>query len=73
MLYAAIAIIAVAVVLFVLSFFLNDRFKEMESQLEQLTLTTMQDNYQLKKKVKILEGELLTQDLGNESQDKKPS
>ncbi|MFC2948167.1 hypothetical protein [Virgibacillus sediminis] len=70
MLYAVIAIIAVAVVLFVMSFFMNDRFKEMESQLEQLTLTTMQDNYLMKKKLKVLEEELLPQELTNETQDR---
>lgn len=57
---ATIAIIAIA--LFILSFFLNDRFEKIESELEQLSISTMQDTYQLKKKVKVLEEELLTED-----------
>ncbi|WP_052345800.1 hypothetical protein [Paucisalibacillus sp. EB02] len=57
---ASIAIIAIA--LFILSFFLNDRFEKIESELEQLSISTMQDTYQLKKKVKVLEEELLTED-----------
>lgn len=62
MIIAGVTIVAVAVVLFVLSFFLNDRFEKIESELEQLSISTMQDTYQLKKKVKVLEEELLTED-----------
>ena len=63
MFYAIIAIIVVAIVLFILSYFMNDRIEEVESQLEQMSITTMQDTYQLKKKVKVLEEELLPSDL----------
>ncbi|MFA1820421.1 hypothetical protein ACDX78_09575 [Virgibacillus oceani] len=63
MFYAIIAIIGVAVVLFILSFFMNDRMEELESQLEQFSITTMQDTYQMKKKIKILEEELLTDEI----------
>jgi hypothetical protein len=71
MLYAIIAIIGVAAVLFVLSFFMNDRMEELESQLEQFSITTMQDTYQMKKKIKILEEELLTEELPDEILEKK--
>ncbi|WP_068671880.1 hypothetical protein [Oceanobacillus sp. Castelsardo] len=60
MIYAIVSILIVAVVLFVLSFFMNDRIEELESQVEQLSITTMQDTYQMKKKVKVLEEELLS-------------
>ncbi|MBP1971771.1 hypothetical protein J2Z83_003926 [Virgibacillus natechei] len=63
MIYAAIAIIVVAIVLFGLSFFMNDKFEELESQVEQLSISTMQDTYQMKKKIKILEEELLPEDI----------
>ncbi|WP_188453653.1 hypothetical protein [Virgibacillus oceani] len=63
MLYVLITLIAVAIVLFVLSFFMNDKFEELESQLEQLSISTMQDTYQMKKKIKILEEELLTEEI----------
>lgn len=59
MLYAIISIIIVAVILFVLSYFMNDKFAELENQLEQFSITTMQDTYQMKKKIKILEEELI--------------
>lgn len=60
MIFAIVSILIVAVVLFVLSFFMNDRLEELESQVEQLSITTMQDTYQMKKKVKVLEEELLS-------------
>lgn len=63
MVYAAIAIIVVAIVLFGLSFFMNDKFEDLESQVEQLSISTMQDTYQMKKKIKILEEELLPEDI----------
>src|SRR5699024_10811781 len=65
MLYVGISIIVIAVVLFILSFFTNDKFEDLESQIEQLSLSTMQDTYQMKKKIKILEEELLTDDMND--------
>lgn len=50
----------IAIALFILSFFVNDRFEDLENQIEQLSISTMQDTYQMKKKIKILEEELLT-------------
>lgn len=67
MFFTVLAIIGVAVVLFILSFFLHDKFADMENQIEQFSITTMQDTYQIKKKIKILEEELLSDDI---SQDK---
>ncbi|API90544.1 MULTISPECIES: hypothetical protein [Virgibacillus] len=61
MIYAIISIIAVGIVLLAISFFMNDRIEQVESQLEQFSITTMQDTYQMKKKIKILEEELLTE------------
>ena len=45
---------------------MNDRFKDIEDQLEQHSMSTMQDTYQMKKKIKILEEELLTSDFSND-------
>lgn len=67
MIYAIISIIIIAVILFVLSFFMNDRLEELENQVEQLSISTMQDSYQMKKKVKILEEELLSGGLEQDS------
>ncbi len=58
-----ITLIIVSIVLFIISFFMNDKFSELEGQLEQFSISTMQDTYQIKKKIKILEEELLTEDL----------
>lgn len=66
MIYAVSTILIVAVVLFILSFFMNDKFKDLEDQLEQYSMSTMQDTYQMKKKIKILEEELLTNDFSND-------
>src|SRR5690625_1621680 len=63
MFYIIITLISVAIVLLILSFFMNDKFSELESQLEQFSISTMQDTYQMKKKIKILEEELLTENL----------
>lgn len=39
---------------------MHDKIAELEGQLEQFSLSTMQDTYKMKKKIKILEEELLT-------------
>ncbi|MFS0672819.1 hypothetical protein [Ornithinibacillus sp. 179-J 7C1 HS] len=62
MIIAGITIVVIAVALFIASFFLNDRFEKIESEIEQLSISTMQETYQLKKKVKVLEEELLTEE-----------
>lgn len=70
MLIAAIAILIVGVVLFLLSYFMNDRIEELETQLEQFSITTVQDTYQMKKKIKILEEELLPEQANHSSSSK---
>ncbi|MGM0523085.1 MAG: hypothetical protein ACQER2_03455 [Bacillota bacterium] len=54
-----IGLVIISIVLFILSFFMNDRFKKIEDQIEQLSLNQMQESYQTSKKLKILEEELL--------------
>lgn len=74
MIFAISTILVVAVVLFIISFLMNDRFKDLEDQLEQYSMSTMQDTYQMKKKIKILEEELLTNDFSQDLfQNEKPS
>ncbi|EKN63971.1 hypothetical protein P9E76_05600 [Schinkia azotoformans] len=60
---AIIGLFSFSIVLLALSFFKKDKYKELENQVENLTMIVMQENYQLKKKMKVLEEELL----GNES------
>lgn len=64
MIYTIITLLVVAIALFILSFFANDKFKQLENQIEQISLSTLQDSYQMKKKIKILEEELLPNDMG---------
>lgn len=59
---AFIALVVIAIALLVLSFFLKDRVKELESQMDQMSLNIMQDMYKMKKKMKVLEEELLVTD-----------
>ncbi|WP_027955393.1 DUF6115 domain-containing protein [Halobacillus kuroshimensis] len=66
MLYAVAALAGAAIVFFILSFFAKDRIKQLENQMEQMNLTMMQNDYQMKKKMKVLEEELLAGDLTQE-------
>ena len=59
MLVAILISFSMATLLFISSFFKKDRTAELEKQFEQLSITYMQDMYQLKKKIQILEEELL--------------
>ncbi|WP_018933856.1 hypothetical protein [Gracilibacillus lacisalsi] len=67
MLYATIAtVIIIAVILWIVSFFMQDKFKQLEDQFEQFSISSLQETYQLKKKISILEEELLIDDLSVE-------
>ncbi|MGE7764516.1 hypothetical protein [Peribacillus sp. NPDC096540] len=57
-----ILLFSLAIVILMISFFKQDKITKLEEDLEQMTLTYMQDIYQLKKKVKILEEEFVIQD-----------
>lgn len=57
-----ILLFSLAIVLLIISFFGKDKVAKLEEDLEQMTLTYMQDIYQLKKKVKVLEEEFVIQD-----------
>lgn len=63
MVYIFVAIVAIGLILFAVSFFMDDRVEQLEEQLEQFSIATMQDTYQMKKKIKILEEELLTENV----------
>ncbi|MCK2016736.1 hypothetical protein [Peribacillus frigoritolerans] len=57
-----VLLFSLAIVLLIISFFGKDKVAKLEEDLKQMTLTYMQDIYQLKKKVKILEEEFVIQD-----------
>src|SRR5690625_183749 len=63
MFYIFITLIVVAIALFISSYFLSDKMDQLEEQFEQFSISSMQDTYQMKKKIKILEEELLTEDI----------
>ena len=62
MVIAIITIVAIAIVLMIASYFMTDRFKQLEDQLEQVSISSLQETYQLKRKIKVLEEELLVDD-----------
>ena len=57
-----LSLFLLAIFLLVFSLFKKDKAAKLEEELEQITLTHMQDIYQLKKKVSILEEEFMIQD-----------
>ncbi|PLS15231.1 hypothetical protein CVD28_23165 [Bacillus sp. M6-12] len=61
--FAIICLLVFAVILLLFSFFKKDRITKLEEEMEQMTLNHMQDIYQLKRKIKVLEEELLIQDV----------
>lgn len=60
--YVMIGLLLFSIVLIVLSFFLKDPVKELKEEFDHFTMETIQDVYQLKRKMKILEEELLMDD-----------
>ncbi|KIY22322.1 MULTISPECIES: hypothetical protein [Mesobacillus] len=57
--YMIISLVVLAALLFTFSFFMKDPYKELREEIDQLTIQQIQDLYQIKKKLKILEEELL--------------
>jgi len=60
--FIIIALLIISALLLVFSFFKKDRITELEKNLEELSIKHIQDLYQLKKKISILEEELLIQE-----------
>lgn len=58
MLFIFVTLIIVAIVLFVSSYFITDKVDQLEEQLEQFTITTQQDTYQLNRKMRLVEKQL---------------
>lgn len=57
-----VLLLSISIILYIVSFFTKDNYKKMEQQIENLSLSVLQENYQIKKKLKILEEELLLDD-----------
>lgn len=66
-----IILLLIATILFILSFFQRDRVTLLEKELEDLSITILQEQYQMNKRLKVLEEELLVdKDLLNHMQNK---
>ncbi len=58
-----ISLFFLSLLLFLLSFFLKDPYKQLEEEIDQLSMQQLQEMYQIKKKLKVLEEELLISDV----------
>ncbi|WP_071395757.1 hypothetical protein [Bacillus tuaregi] len=58
-----ISLFCVSLLLFFLSFFLKDPYKQLREEIDQLNMNQLQEMYQIKKKLKILEEELLINEI----------
>ncbi|WP_456274036.1 hypothetical protein [Bacillus sp. AK031] len=54
-----ISLLSLSALLFIISFFQRDRYKTLEKDVEELSMNFLQENYTLKKRLKVLEEELL--------------
>jgi hypothetical protein len=57
--YVMIGLIAAAILLLILSFFLKDPYKNIREEIDQVSIHQIQELYLIKKKLKVLEEELL--------------
>ncbi|WP_203361747.1 hypothetical protein [Bacillus sp. REN10] len=57
-----IGLAAAAVIFFLLSLFQKDRYKQLSKEVDDLSMQHLQESYQLKQKIKILEEELFLDD-----------
>jgi hypothetical protein len=60
-----VILLIIGISLFILSFFQKNKTKLVETQLENFTIQVMKEIYQVKKKVKIIEEELMISDKKN--------
>lgn len=58
-----ISLLVLALILFLLSFFLKDPYKELREEIDHLSMQQLQELYQVKKKLKVLEEELLVNEI----------
>jgi hypothetical protein len=58
-----ISLIIIALILWILSFFLKDPYKQLREEMDQLFMQQLEEIYHIKKKLKVLEEELLINDI----------
>ncbi|MFD1705408.1 hypothetical protein ACFSCZ_01415 [Siminovitchia sediminis] len=54
-----IVLLSLSTVLFIISMFQKDKLSQFETEFEELTMTLLQENHNLKKRIGVLEEELL--------------
>src|SRR5690606_40666570 len=59
-----IILLAASIILFIISFLQPDKVKSLEKEVEQLNMTILQEQYLVKKRLKVLEEELLMEQNG---------
>lgn len=59
MIYVLITLLIISILLFIVSIFLKDPYKSLREELDQLSMQQIQEMYVIKKKLKVLEEELL--------------
>ncbi|MBT2687126.1 hypothetical protein J7I93_02895 [Bacillus sp. ISL-47] len=57
-----LALLGLSIALFLISIFLKDPYKELREDIDQISIQQIQEMYQIKQKLKVLEEELLVAD-----------
>ncbi|WP_077213978.1 hypothetical protein [Bacillus dakarensis] len=60
--YVIIGLLSSSILLIIFSFFTRDPYKELKDEFDQFSMQQIQELYQIKKKLKVLEEELLIED-----------
>ncbi|PFG05703.1 hypothetical protein [Bacillus sp. es.034] len=59
MTYLFIGLVSFSILLLVISFFQRDRYRDIEKDMEELSMNVLQEHYKLKKRISVLEEELM--------------
>ncbi|MGV3488856.1 MAG: hypothetical protein ACO1OC_09760 [Tuberibacillus sp.] len=60
--YLLLVLIVIGLILLIVSFFKEDSIKQLEDQIEGTSVTVMQELYKVKKKIRVLEEEMMIED-----------
>lgn len=63
--YIILILLIVGLVALAVSYYKQDSVKQMESQLEENSISMMQELYKVKKKIRVLEEEVMIKDRNN--------
>jgi len=60
--YILLVLVIIGLIVLILSFFKRDSIKQLEEQIEGTSITMMQELYKVKKKIRVLEEEMMIED-----------